>query len=382
MDWAVQLCELNYGDEEIKAVGNVLQRKWLTMGEETIKFETQFADFIGSKNPGVFTSSATASLHLILMALGIKRNDEVIIPALTFVSDANVVVQLGASPIFVDSKSLMDLNVSSEAIIEAVTEQTKAIVIVHFAGFPMDLRKLRSFCDSKNIALIEDCAHAPGASRDGIMSGTSGHFAFYSFFSNKNLAVGEGGMVISNDKEMLDRIRLMRSHGMTSVTLDRHNGRSFTYDVTLNGLNYRADEIRAVLGQVQLRKLMEGNNVRRKLFLKYVDYFGDSDILVPFTPVSNDISPAYHIMPVILPSATDRNSVIASLKEAKIQTSLHYPNFKEFSAFNYLAQSSSLEVTDSICSRSLTLPLHPCMSEADCKLVSDKLIEAVSKWTR
>ena len=381
MDWAVQLCELNYGEEEIQAVGKVLQRKWLTIGEETIKFETEFAKFIGSKNPGVFTSSATAGLHLILMALGIKRNDEVIIPGLTFVSDANVVVQLGASPIFVDSTSLVDLNASYEAIIGAVTEKTKAIVIVHFAGFPMDLRKLRSFCDSNNIFLIEDCAHAPGASRDGLKCGNLGHFSFFSFFSNKNLAVGEGGMVLSNNKTILEKVRLMRSHGMTSITLDRHNGRTFTYDVTLNGLNYRADEMRAVLGQVQLSKLM-GNEVRRKLFLKYVDYLSDSDIIIPFAHVEKDVIPAYHIMPVILPADTDRNHVIASMKKAKIQTSLHYPNFKQFTAFKYLAQSDSLAITDSICSRALTLPLHPCMSKADCTLVSDKLIEAVSTWTR
>lgn len=377
MEWKVQLSELNYDDSERQAVDRVLAGEWLTMGAKCIEFESSFADYHRFNSQGVFVSSATAALHLILMSLKIGINDEVIIPALTFVSDANVIKQLGATPVFADSQSLQDFNVSSDDIISKISDKTKAIVIVHFAGFPMDLSRLKKICKQKNISLIEDCAHAPGASIDQEYCGTFGDFSFYSFFSNKNLAVGEGGMVFARDPVKLDCIRLMRSHGMSSVTIDRHLGRNSTYDVSTVGLNYRADEMRAALGLVQLKKLSAGNAKRRELFNNYIEKLADTEILVPFKNVDSGVLPACHIMPILLPISCNRSEVMAIMKSSGIQTSIHYPSFLSFTAYKEEIEANQIKVANEISERELTLPMHPRLKFDEVSLVVETLLRAV-----
>lgn len=377
MNWAIQLCELNFDHKEREAVDRVLRSEWLTMGEETSNFEFEFSDFIGHEHNGIFVSSATAGLHLILMALGITHGDEVILPGLTFVSDANVVVQLGATPVFADSTSLYNLNVSIEDVKNKITSKTKAIVIVHFAGFPMDLNELVNICVEKQIKLIEDCAHAPGAKINGKTCGSIADFSFFSFFSNKNLATGEGGMVFAKDEQFQNKIRLMRSHGMDSLTLDRHKGRTHSYDVKVHGLNYRGDEIRAAIGRVQLEKLSSGNDRRKEIFRAYLGNLKGSDIIVPFSDTCLSETSAYHIMPVILPENTDRYNVMSKLKAAGIQSSIHYPNFRDFTAYADFFNRDCLSVVDAICARELTLPLHPRMNNEQVVRVTDSLLEAL-----
>ena len=377
MDWTIQLCELNYGKEETEAVNRVLISEWLTMGMECEEFEKEFTHYIGHSQQGVFVSSATAALHLILMGHGVGPRDEVIVPALTFVSDANVIAQLGAKPVFADSTSLLNFNVSIEDILAKITHRTKAIVVVHFAGFPQDLTKLKQVCDTKGILLVEDCAHAPGASLNGRFCGTMGHCSFFSFFSNKNLAVGEGGMIFAENKVLADRLRLMRSHGMSAATLNRHLGRSSTYDVLHVGLNYRPDEIRGALGRAQLKKLSEGNEIRRKLFARYSYLLRGTQISVAFGEKTYDGISSYHIMPVILPATASRESVMTAMRASKIQTSIHYPSFKDFKAYKDYAKHCDTPTSDQICARELTLPLHPRMSLQDVDQVVSELLEAV-----
>ncbi|MDB2520121.1 DegT/DnrJ/EryC1/StrS family aminotransferase [Planktomarina temperata] len=377
MDWNIQLCELNYDHEEAMAVQEVLRREWLTMGEESDRFEKEFTELIRHKNQGVFVSSATAGLHLVLMALGIKEGDEVIIPGLTFVSDANVIVQMGGVPVFADSNSIKDLNVSTTSVIENIGPKTKAIVIVHFAGFPKQLTELYKICQDRGITLIEDCAHAPGAHIGHAMCGNMADFSFFSFFSNKNIATGEGGMVFARSSHKAKLIRSMRSHGMSAPTLERHKGRAISYDVQVTGLNYRADELRAAIGRVQLKKLLTANAQRKKIYERYSANLRNSEIVVPFTHFCDCGSSSYHIMPIVLPKSSDRISIINVLQEKGIQTSIHYPNFKNFTAYRSIASSSVLPVVDEICERELTLPLHPRMTAADCDYVSSTLLEAI-----
>ena len=378
MTWKIQLSELNYDHSERNAVNRVVSGEWLTMGGKCGEFETEFSRHHDFDHPGVFVSSATAGLHLILMALQITEGDEVIVPALTFVSDANVVLQLGATPVFADSTSLEDFNLSTDDVIDKITDKTRAIVIVHFAGFPMDLERLKKVCEAKGVWLIEDCAHAPGASIGSKYCGTFGDFGFFSFFSNKNLAVGEGGMVFAKDQDKLDMVRSMRSHGMSSVTLDRHLGRSSTYDVQNIGLNYRPDEIRATLGIEQLKKLKEGNVKRGRLFDRYKENFTDSLVKVPFANIEADVLPAYHIMPIILPKLCDRNMVMDKMKNVGIQTSIHYPSFSSFSAYKKLVSFNGINIAQDICARELTLPLHPRLKFGELDIVSNVLLEAVN----
>lgn len=377
MDWKIQLSELNYDQKERESVQQVVESEWLTMGTRSIQFENEFQNFIEHENRGVFVSSATAGLHLILMELGLKPGDEVILPALTFVSDANVVLQLGGTPVFCDSISIENFNVSEKAILEKVTEKTKAIIIVHFAGYPMNLEGLLKFSRGKNILLIEDCAHAPGASLNGKYCGNMADASFFSFFSNKNLAIGEGGMVFTQDQSSLDKIRLMRSHGMSAPTLDRHQGRAFSYDIERVGLNYRADEIRAALGIEQLNKLISGNLKRKKLTNHYRKKLKNSKIIIPFShDIRNQVS-AHHIMPIILPTTSDRSQVMCSMRDSGIQTSIHYPPFSSFMAYSNYIEDVSLPISDEICQRELTLPLHPRMSLRDVDFVVSKLLEFI-----
>lgn len=377
MTWKIQLSELNYDQKEAESVRNVISSEWLTMGKLSIQFEQEFQSFIGHKNQGIFVSSATAGLHLILMALGLKPGDEVILPALTFVSDANVVLQLGAKPIFCDSVSIENFNASEYSILEKVTDKTKAIIVVHFAGYPMDLEHLRKISRDKNIVLIEDCAHAPGAYLNGHTCGNMADASFFSFFSNKNLAIGEGGMVFSKDENLSQKIRSMRSHGMSAPTLDRHEGRAFSYDVENVGLNYRADEIRAALGLEQLKKLTSGNLARKRITDHYRKKLVNSEIVIPFSQdIKNQVS-AHHIMPIILPNNSDRLQVMQYMKEAGIQTSIHYPPFSSFTAFSSQVRKGDLPISEEICRRELTLPLHPRMTMKDVDLIVGKLLECV-----
>ena len=375
--WKIQLSELFHDHREKEAVNEVLDSGWLSMGERSATFEERFSAFIGLEHPSVFVSSATAGLHLALMALDIGEGDEVIIPGLTFVSDANVVTNLGATPVLADSVSINNFNVSTEAIVSKITKKTKAIIVVHFAGFPMELSQLMNICEEKNIALIEDCAHAPGASIDGLHCGTMGHIGFFSFFANKNIAIGEGGMVVSKNMEILHKIRRLRSHGMSSVTLDRHQGRATSYDVTEIGLNYRADEIRAAIGIVQLEKVMEGNLKRKEIFMEYVRIFSGSPIKIAFSKLPPHYIASYHIACSVLPEKVDRQSIIENLRENGIQTSIHYPSFKKFSAYKKIFRDSELVTVDQICSRELTLPLHPNMSLEQAGEVASTLLKAL-----
>lgn len=377
MTWKIQLSELNYDHNEIESVSNVIKREWLTMGELSTQFETEFQNYIGHKNKGIFVSSATAGLHLILMSLGIKAGDEIILPALTFVSDSNVVLQLGATPVFCDSVSLQDFNVCEKSIINSITERTKAIIVVHFAGYPMELTALKKLTRLKGIKLIEDCAHAPGASLNGVSCGNMADASFFSFFSNKNLAIGEGGMVFTEDNVLLASVRSMRSHGISSTTFDRHEGRAFTYDVNCIGLNYRADEIRAALGIEQLKKLNTGNNLRRLLCDRYRQNLANNEIIVPFKECKRNYVSAHHIMPVILPKHCDRVRVMEKMKSKGIQTSIHYPAFSSFSAYKDYAGAFQVPVVNEICARELTLPLHPRMSGNDVDYVTKNLLEVI-----
>ena len=273
--WRVPLFKPDLDDRERKAVEEVLRDGWLSMGERTDAFERGFADSLGHGAGAVTVSNGTAALHLALLALGIGPGDEVIVPSLTFIADLNVVRMVGARPVLADCTSLQDWNMDPSDIRRRIGARTRAVMIVHYAGFPCDMDAICKTCREARIALIEDCAHAVGAGYQGKQCGTFGEVGCFSFFANKNLAVGEGGMLVSTREEILHSARLLRSHGMTSLSLDRYNGRSFSYDVTMPGLNYRMDEIRSAIGIVQLEKLRGGNDRRAEIWNLYRRLLGE-----------------------------------------------------------------------------------------------------------
>ncbi|MDA9120344.1 DegT/DnrJ/EryC1/StrS family aminotransferase [Opitutales bacterium] len=374
MNWKTQLFKLNYDIRELIAVNAVIESGWLTMGDKTREFETAFSVFIGNNVKSTAVSNCTASLHMALIASGVESGDEVIIPGLTFVADANVVKFCGATPVLADCASLDDWNVTAETIEQCITSRTKAVIVVHFAGYPCDMLGITELCKSRNLKLIEDVAHAPGASINGRLCGSWGDFGCFSFFSNKNLSVGEGGMITTSNDTSYNKLQKLRSHGMTSLTLDRHKGRTITYDVTEPGLNYRMDEIRAALGLVQLDKLPKANKKRKTLTDRYISNLHGSIISIPFIDMTEGHKSAYHILPILLPSKWDRKSVINYLKELGIQTSIHYPPFWEFKAYNKCFKKSDCPVVSEVCERELTLPLFPSMTIDEVDFVTNSLL--------
>ena len=374
--WKIQLFELNYNELEKKAVSDVLDSGWITMGQNIIDFEKSFGSMIGEGIMCSAVSSGTAAMHLAFLSLDIKNGDEVIIPALTFVSDANCVKLMNATPVLADCGSDDNWNVTAESLSKVITNKTKAIVVVHYAGYPCDMDPIVSLCKEKGIYLIEDCAHAPGASIDGKKVGSFGDIGCFSFFTNKNLSVGEGGMTTTKNHALGKRLASLRSLGMTSLTLDRHKGRSITYDVQEPGINYRMDEMRAALGLVQLGKLKNSNEMREQLTTRYKFNLRNTNIKIPFEGMPQGHMSVFHILPVFLPAHVDRISVIEYLKERGIQSSIHYPAFWNFSAYKDVFNQEDTPVASRVIPRELTLPLYPNMTFIEVDEVCVSLIEA------
>lgn len=372
--WRIPLFKLNFDALEEQAAADVIKSGWLTMGEQVIDFEQACGEYFGVEgNRCTAVSSGTAALHMALLALDVGRGDEVIVPALTFVAAANVVRMVGAKPVLADCSSFEDWNVSAESLRAKITPRTKAINVVHYAGYPCDMGPIVELCREHDFALIEDAAHAPGAMIDGRNCGTIGDVGCFSFFSNKNLSIGEGGMAVAGNQELHQRLRYLRSHGMTTLTLDRHQGRANTYDVVMPGLNYRMDEIRAAIGMVQLKKLPEGNVRRQVLTDRYRRLLSETRVQVPFSTKSDSAKSAYHIMPVLLPEGVERSAVIEELKQRGVQSSIHYPSFSGFTAYREQCHAQDNPIAADVCSRELTLPLYPGMQDADVDYVVDSL---------
>lgn len=376
--WDIQLFKLNFDEREVKAAADVVAGGWLSMGERVVEFENSFSDFLGEGAYCRAVSNGTAALHMALLALGIGPGDEVIVPSLTFAADVNVVNLVGATPILADATTLDDWNMCLASIEQKITVKTKAVIIVHYAGYPCrEIDAISQLCREKGLGLIEDVAHAPGATVDGRACGTFGDVGCFSFFSNKNLSIGEGGMVSTLDPHLDATLGYLRSHGMTSLTLDRHKGRSITYDVVQPGLNYRMDEIRAAIGSVQLEKLSAGNSRRGELTDRYRANLHGSFAEIPFSKQAENLKSAFHILPVLLPNMIDRGVVIEALKKKRIQSSIHYPPFWSFTAYSGQFSSDDSPVTAEICGRQLSLPLFPTMTSAEVDKVSAALLAAL-----
>lgn len=377
--WKIPLFDLNYDDNEKNAVLKVLESKWLTTGAKTQEFEKSFAEYLGNNIYSVAVANCTAALHMALIASNIGSGDEVILSGLTFVASLNVTSLVGATPVLADSKSLYDWNVSVSDIEEKITPKTKAIIIVHFAGYPCDMDEIAALAKKHNLILIEDVAHAIGADYKGKKCGTIGDIGCFSFFSNKNLSVGEGGMLTTTNPEIYEKLKLLRSHGMTSMTIERHNSRTISYDVVIPGLNYRIDEIRSALGVEQLKKLDNSNQKRKQIVEKYHELLSKIEgIIVPWTEPLVDRTSSYHIFPILLPESTDRKAVMEFMKQQGIQTSIHYPAFNNFSHYRDIIKED-LKVANEISDRVLTLPLYPGLSFEGVEEVSEKLKQALTK---
>jgi dTDP-4-amino-4,6-dideoxygalactose transaminase len=375
--WRIPLFDTKFDEEEKAAVVRPLTAGWLTMGEEVLRLEEEMCEVTGAAH-AIAVSNATSALQLATAALGIGPGDEVLCPTLTFVATANAPRSAGATVRLCESVGPDDLNIDPASIAAQITDATKGIFVVHYAGFACDMEAINGIAAAHGIPVIEDAAHAVFTQHKGRTLGLHGRVGCFSFYSNKNVTCGEGGAVVTDDGDLATRIRLLRSHGMTAPTLDRHRGIATSYDVVAPGFNFRMDEIRAALLRVQLTRLPQYLERRRELFAEYVEAFAGSPINVPFASgrfVDELDDTAVHIMPVLLPPEIDRLDIMARMKEARIQTSIHYPPIHRFGP--YREDHTGLERTGALADRELTLPLYPQLTGADVRLVAEKLLEIV-----
>jgi dTDP-4-amino-4,6-dideoxygalactose transaminase len=372
----VPLADVLVDDELRSVVDEVVDSGWWSMGPKVEEFEAAFAEFTGTKH-ALAVANGTAALHLALLAAGCGPGDEVILPSLNFVAAANAIGHTGAAPVFCDIVGPDDLNLDPADLEAALTPATKAVLVLHYGGFPCDIAAVRAFAEERGLIVIEDAAHAPGASWHGEPCGSLGRVGCFSFFSNKNLPVGEGGMIVTDDDDLAAGLRLLRSHGMTTLTWERHRGHAASYDVVARGFNYRLDELRAAIGLYQLRRLPEENARRRELTERYRERLHDvNGISIPFGERDEDTLSAHHLAVALLPAGR-RDEVRAALADRRIQTSVHYPPIHLFSYYEELGSRRPLPRTEEVAERVVTLPLYGHMTDEQSDLVIDALLETV-----
>jgi len=331
----------------------------------------------------VALSSGTAALHLAVIAAGIKPGDEVIVPSLSFVASSNAILYAGAKPVFVDISALDDFNLSCRDVERKITARTKAIMVVHYGGYLADMERIKEIARSHRLFIIEDSAHAIGADLNSRMAGTLGNVGCFSFFSNKNMATGEGGMIVTDSDRLAKKLKLLRSHGMTSVTLDRFKGHSHSYDVVDLGYNYRMTEISAALGILQLKKLPGANRKRKILTNLYLTHLKGTDGLsIPFQDYPRNSS--HHLFPILLDRKISRKKFMELLRTEGIQSSIHYPPIHRFSYYrrNLKRRQAKLPLTEHVGAHEVTLPLYPLLKKNEVAFVCEKIKRILPKAQR
>ncbi|HEE8951318.1 TPA: UDP-4-amino-4-deoxy-L-arabinose aminotransferase [Providencia rettgeri] len=364
------------GDEEVKAVENVLRSGWITTGPQNHQLEDDFCKRYGCKH-AIALSSATAGMHVVLMALGIGPGDEVITPSQTWVSTINMIELLGATPVMidVDRDTLM---IQPDAVEKALTEKTKAIIPVHYAGAPCDLDALRLIAQKAGVALIEDAAHAVGTRYKDEWIGEKGT-SIFSFHAIKNVTCAEGGLVATDDDELAQRVRTLKFHGLGVDAFDRQmQGRKPQAEVVEPGFKYNLSDIHAAIAVVQLSRVEQLNQRRAELTARYRELLKNSPLQMLSVPSYSHLH-ANHLFMVRVDKAAcgiDRDTFMEKLKEHDIGTGLHFraAHTQKYYREKYpeLVLPESTWNSDTLCS----LPLFPDMTDADVERVV-KAVEAV-----
>jgi UDP-4-amino-4-deoxy-L-arabinose-oxoglutarate aminotransferase len=368
-------------EDDIDAVGEVLRSGWITTGSKCAEFEQTFSKYVGCAG-SIALSSATGGMHLLLHAMGIGPGDEVITPSMTWVSTVNLILLSGATPVFadIDRDTLM---VSKESIEAYITDKTRLIVPVHFAGAPADMDPIRLMALDKDIPLVEDAAHALGTEYRWNKIGCIGT-SIFSFHPIKNITTGEGGMFCSDDQELLTRIRRLKFHGLGVDAYDRRTqGRNPQAQVLEPGYKYNMTDISAVLGLKQLAKIDWFNNRRDELAMLYRERLAGLDEILPLADPRYPFKHAWHLFIVRLDTdkaGISRDDFMSELKKRNIETGLH---FRAVHSHKYYAQSMDyrcgrLPNTEWNSDRILSLPLFPDMTEKD---VGD-VVEAIKDVLR
>lgn len=366
-------------EDAIAEVVECLRSGWITTGPRVEKLSQVFRDYLQSPE-AILLSSATAGMHLTLLALNLQPGDEIITASMTFISTPNMIVQTGGTPVFVDI-NLNTLNMDIADIEKAITPKTRAIIPVHFAGLPVDLDPLYALAKKHNLRVIEDTAHAVGARYKNKILGSFGDTQIFSFHPNKNMTTGEGGCITTRDETLAGQIRLMAFHGMDRVAWNRYGktGKQ-DYEIVAPGFKYNMMDMQAAIGLHQVPQL-DGFNQKRKLLAeRYLEKLaGWKQLHLPQLP-DYDVLHAWHIFTPLLKTeevGMDRATFMTHLKEHNIGTGVHYkaahlyPYYQE----NYPTKEGQLPNTEYVSDRILSLPLFPTMTFED----QDRVIEAMHK---
>lgn len=366
--YKIPLFNINFDSQEERAVLETVNSGWISTGPRTVQFEEDFSKLL--KVPyAIALSNCTVALHLAMILAGVEEGDEVLCPSLTFVATCNAIRYVKAAPVFVDIESTARPVISANDILSKIGPKTKAIVVMHYAGFPCDMDAIMKIAKDHNLKVIEDSCHAPLSEYKGTRLGTIGDIGCFSFFSNKNISTGEGGMLVTKDVEIHNRAKLLRSHGMTTMSYERSRGHSTTYDVIEFGYNYRMDDIRASLGISQLQKIEKDLILRASVRSKYLDLLGDfDDLIIPFKGHKEFCS--NYIFPIVLRDASEeqRDLLRKFLAVKGIQTSVHYPAVHRFSV--YSDYSTPLKCTEAMANSMVTLPMYATLKDADLKYIA------------
>jgi dTDP-4-amino-4,6-dideoxygalactose transaminase len=374
----IPVFDVRVTEEDMRAVEDALRSGWLTMGERTERFEREFAESIGVEHC-VALSSCTAALHLACLAADVGPGDEVIVPSMTFAATANAVRYTGAKPVFADVVSSADLGLDVDHVESLISERTKAVIPVHYAGYSVAIDRLAELCERRGIALIEDSAHAPSASQvpGGPKLGSFGMAGCYSFFPNKVLGIGEGGCLVTDSAEVAERVRHLRSQGMTAVSIDRHRGKASCYDVMERGYNYRFDDPRAALLLSRFHRLEDELVDRRGVVARYRELLADAPGLsVPYADFDLDCASCY-LMGVIAEGADERRALRERLSAHHgVQTTM-YPAVHRFTAYREAYGEVSLPRTERVADGLFSIPLFPHITREQQDRVADAILESL-----
>lgn len=376
MAYDIPLFNLNFDEREAKAAYDTIKSGWISTGPKCAELEDMFAKMLGAKY-AVSVTNCTDALHLCCLLCGFGPGDEVICPSLTFAASANCIRYAGATPVFADIIGPEHINLDPADIERKITPKTKGIVVVHMAGYPANLDEIMAIAKKHNLKVVEDACHGPLSEYKGKKLGTIGDCSAFSFFSNKNISTGEGGMFVTNSEELATKAKLMRSHGMTTMSYQRASGHATAYDIVELGYNFRMDDIRASIAIEQLKKLPEDLDKRMVVRKRYEEKLSSiKGVVVPFADC-NEFTSNY-IMPVVLiqGSKEDRDAIREKIHAAGIQTSVHYPAIHRFSIYKNCG--AVLPQTDYVTDHEITLPMYAALTMEQVDFICETLDNAVN----
>jgi dTDP-4-amino-4,6-dideoxygalactose transaminase len=372
-------------DEEIAEVVDSIKSGWLTMGPKTVKFENEFAEYIGSEH-SVAVNSCTAALHLALKAVNLNQGDEVIIPTMTFTATGEVICYFKAKPVIVDIEKDTH-NIKTAEIERAITPKTKAIIPVHFAGQPCDMDEIKKIAEQYNLFVIEDAAHSLPAWYQSRKIGTISDITCFSFYATKTLSTGEGGMITTANAEWAEKIKILRLHGISKDAWKRYskNG-SWYYEVADAGYKYNMTDIQAALGIAQLKKLEWMWGKRKNIAERYTEAFRSSECITCPTVKPNMIS-AWHLYVIKLnlgALSINRGEFIEELRKRGISTSVHFiPLHRHpFYRNSFFLHDKQFTIADWVYERSISLPIYPGMTDGEVTSVIEAVHDVIANFRR